>query len=298
MNKEYNFMKTKNHLLLLSLATGLFSFNSFALVDYSDSSDKAPAINKSQMNLPSKESSQSLIWKSDFSLETNYELMEIGKEKVGLLNLATHLQTPFNIYFDMSYWQANTSKGSQAGNPKIILGFNWLRIGNPADQASINLYGGGKFSSNSDLGSSSTDKIFGVETTKKFGNFGLGIGYDVTLTSTPKKSFEVAVGNIGRLEVSGGWMATNDIQFEVSIENFKVAKNNDESRLNKLNQDITFSTISPKLNLQLFPNLNFELGARYPMKKAKSTQDLTALKLVDLHGMYSSSVFTGINISL
>jgi hypothetical protein len=93
-------------------------------------------------------------------------------------------------------------------------------------------------------------------------------------------------------------MASNDIQFEFCVENFRVASSTSNTRVNKLNKDLNFSTVSPKINLELFKSLNFELGARYAMKKAQSSDNLQAAKLVDLHGVYSNSVFTGINFNL
>lgn len=289
--------KFKKQFVFVSLVSA-FSLSSYALVDYSETSSDMKSVNKSEtrMSSPSRDSSSSLIWKSDLSFDTNYELLKVEDQSYGLLNLNTHFQTPFNIYMDMSYWQANGSQSS-AGNPKFILGFNWLRIGNSNDQASVNLYGGMKLKSNSELGSSRTDKIFGVETTKKFSNFGLGLGYDATIAGTPDKDTELAIGTIHRIEVSGGWIVSNDIQFEVSVENFKVSKGSEAAHANLL-EDLSFSTISPKLNLQIFRSVNFELGARYPMNRAKSKQDLKSVKLMDLHGVYSSSVFTGLNISL
>jgi hypothetical protein len=280
----------------------LIGSQSHALVDYSDSSsDSNKSSNRSEMKMPAasnRESSSSLIWKSDLSFETNYEILKVDNQSYGLVNLNTHLQTPFNIYLDLNYWSASGAGRTSSGNPKMILGFNWFKIGNPTDQASINLYGGMKLKSNSDLGSSRTDKVFGIETTKKFSMFGLGLGYDATIAGTPASSSEMAVGTIHRIEVSGGWVVSNDIQFEVSVENFKVSKGTETSHALNLLEDVSFSTISPKMNLQIFRSVNFELGARYPMNKAKSKQDLKAAKLTDLHGVYGSSVFTGLNISI
>ena len=282
----------------------LFSLNAFALVDYSETvadpskDNKAPTTRSSAQLQPSRSSEKSLIWKSDFSFNTNYEAMEINSEKIGVINLNTHLQTPFNVYLDATYWNAQAKAGSQSGNPKAILGFNWLRFGNPSEEARFDFYGGAKLSGSSELASSRTDKIFGVETTKRFGTFGLGLGYDITLTGTPGKSTDMGIGNINRITISGGWMVSNDIQFELEAENFKINPSNDTSRANHLNQSVSFSTLSPKLNLTIVPAVTVELGARFRMNKPKSTQDLASAKLFDLHGAYSNSLFAGLNLSL
>jgi hypothetical protein len=290
--------------LLLSCAlTACFIPSAHALVDYSNTvgnvEEKAPS-NKSmqKMSAPSNSGGgRSLTWKSDFSFATNYESMEIGNNKYGVLNMNAHVQTPVNIFLDASYWNANGNEGSSSGNPKLILGFNWLRFGSPSEEAKLDIYGGVKLSSNSTLGSSRTDKVVGAETTKRFGTFGVGIGYDMTLVGTPKKSDENAIGNIGRLTISGGWMVSEDIQFEVEAENFSIAAG-DQSRANRLKEKVSFSTLSPKLNLGLAPAVNLELGARFRMKKAKEEANLQASKVFDLHGAYTNSLFAGLNITI
>lgn len=288
----------------LFITCAIVSLNAHALVDYSEtvptSEDKAPAGRSMQkISRPQNASGgRSLSWKADLSLTTNYESLEIGGNKYGVINIGTHIQTPMNIYFDASYWNAKGDEGSSSGNPKLILGFNWLRFGNPGDEARLDLYAGAKLSSNSELGSSRTDKIIGVETTKRFGTFGLGLGYDMTMVGKPKKAEENAIGNIGRIAVSGGWMVSNDIQFEVEVESFTINQAKDQSRANRLSEKASFSTISPKLHLGLAPAINLELGARFRMKKAKDEANLLAARVFDLHGANSNSLFAGLNLSI
>ncbi|MBY0416286.1 MAG: hypothetical protein K2Q18_19080, partial [Bdellovibrionales bacterium] len=203
-----------------------------------------------------------------------------------------------NVFLDASYWSASGDTGRANGNPKIILGFNWLRFGNPSDEARLDIYGGVKLSASSKLGSSRTDKIVGAETTKRFGTFGLGIGYDMSIVGTPGNAEENSVGNINRLTISGGWMVSQDIQFEVEAENFTINVGADESRSNRLKEKVSFSTLSPKLNLKIVPAVNLEMGARFRMKKAKEEANLMAAKVFDLHGANSNSLFAGLNISL
>jgi hypothetical protein len=294
---------SKSLLLTCALVSACFIPSVHALVDYSNTvggvEEKAPS-NKSmqRMSAPSNFGGErSLSWKSDFSFTTNYESLEIGDNKYGVLNLNTHVQTPMNIYLDASYWNANGNEGSSSGNPRLILGFNWLRFGNPSEEAKLDIYGGVKLSSRSMLGSSRTDKIVGAETTKRFGTSGIGIGYDMTLVGNAKNIEERAIGNIGRLTISGGWMVSEDIQFEVEAENFSIAPS-DDSRSNRLQEKVSFSTLSPKLNLGLSSAINLELGARFRMKKAKEDSNLMAAKVFDLHGAHSNSLFAGLNITL
>lgn len=297
-------MLNSKNVFISSITFLTFTTNAFALVDYSETvgtpeptRTSAPAA-RSMQKLPSNNSGQrGLNWKADYSLITNYESMEFGGEKFGVLNVAAHIQTPADIFFEASYWNASGENGAQAGNPRLILGFNWLRLGSPSEEARFNLYGGAKLSSSSELGSSRTDKIFGVETTKRFGTFGLGLGYEMTLAGAPKRESQTAIGNISRLSVSGGWMVSNDIQFEVELENFSIAKGERASG-NNLNEKVNFSTLSPKVNLGLAPAVNLEMGARFRIKKAKEDAQLSRAGVFDLHGANSNSLFAGLNLSI
>lgn len=296
---------SKSLLLSCALLSAVSIPSAHALVDYSNTvgtpEEKAPAPNRmtQKMSAPSSNGGgRSLSWKSDLSFTTNYESMEMGDNKYGILNFNAHIQTPMDVYLDASYWNANGNEGSSSGNPRLILGFNWLRFGSGSDEAKLDIYAGAKLSSSSMLGSSRTDKIVGVETTKRFGTFGIGIGYDMTLVGTPKNSEENAIGNIGRLAVSAGWMVSQDIQFEVEAENFSINPGKDESRTNRLKEKVSFSTLSPKVNLGLSSAINLELGARFRMKKAKEDANLMAAKVFDLHGAHSNSLFAGLNLTL
>ena len=293
--------------LLLTLTVVLLSVlsNAHALVDYSNTvgtSEDKTSSNKVVQKLSSASNntggSRSLVWKSDLSFTTNYESLEIEDNKYGVLNLNVHIQTPMNVFLDASYWNANGNEGSSSGNPKLILGFNWLRLGNAFDEAKLDIYGGVKLSSNSFLGSSRTDKIVGAETSKRFGTFGIGIGYDLTMTGNPKNNEENAIGNIGRLTLSGGWIVSEDIQFEIEAENFSINPSKETTRVSRLNEKINFSTLTPKLNLGLAPAVNMELGARFRMKKVKDDSNLMTAQVFDLHGVHSNSLFAGLNISL
>jgi hypothetical protein len=277
------------------------SLNSFALIDYSEtSSNKSASMDRNQSSVElkkSSDSSSSLIWKSNLNLETNYEIGQIDNDKSGIVNIVTHIQTPMNVFLDFKYWQANLNNKSLSGNPFINLGFNWMRIGSGRDEALINIGAGLRLAGTSELASSRQDKVFTFETTKKFDMIGLGLSYEYTLTGIPKKSSDMTIGNIHKIEVSAGWIVSNDIQFEVSAENFRVTSSNGD-QVYKLDREFSFSTLSPKMDLQIFRSVNFELGARFQMQKAKTNSDLKAMKLVDLHGLYSNSIFSGLNFSI
>ena len=127
--------------LLLPVALFSFSFQVFALVDYSDPAPESPKTQKS-ISRPTSKMESSGGGRSDFSLSSNYEMSEIKSEKVGSLNFDLHFQSPYNVFFDGSFWQADYKGKSQAGNPKFILGFNWLKLGNASDEARLDLMAG------------------------------------------------------------------------------------------------------------------------------------------------------------
>ncbi len=269
------------------------SFQVLAIVDYSDPSPETVKSSKSSTKINNNRNENSGSNHSEFSLASNYEISEVGKEKVGAVNFDMHFQTPYNVFLDGSFWQANYKGQQQAGNPKVMLGFNWLKMGNASDEARLDLTAGMRFRGQSEIASSRNDKIFGIETTKRFMNFGLGLAYELTLSGDPSKQDEYAIGNVHRISVSTGWMVSNDIQFELEAENFKVMESTNSARLNRLSSPLSFSTISPKLNLGLSSYVNFILGARFQMQKAQVTA-----KLFDLHGANSNSVFSGLTLSI
>jgi hypothetical protein len=279
---------------------------SFALVDYSETVSQneekkgmsSKAGKPTSMASMSSSGARSMTWKADYSLTTNYESMEIKGEKYGVMNVGFHLQTPFDVFIDSSYWNASGNNGSSSGNPKVILGFNWLKFGNPSEEARLNLFGGMKFASSSVLASSRNDKIVGAETTKRFGSMGLGVGYDLTMVGASKRETEKSIGNISRIVVSAGWMVSNDIQFELDIENFSIAADTKSVKANRLDQKVSFSTLSPKLHLGLATAINLELGARFRIKKASEEANLLSANVFDLHGANANSLFAGLNLSI
>ena len=79
--------------------------------------------------------------------------------------------------------------------------------------------------SSSELASSRTDKIFGIESVKRFYTFALGLGYRLYMTGTPEDDQEVDIGNIQKLYtllVDG----FHDISFEVEGAVYNIGNSN------------------------------------------------------------------------
>lgn len=299
-------------ILLLTICS-----NAHGLVDYTESRVDAespatraapPAAAASMVRREAPSRSSANNGPAAFQLAAGYESLDFDFEgsgrKVGFTRLNAHFQTNYDIFMAASFWRATTdsallseSGDSQNGNPQAIIGFNWLRFGAAQEMATIDIYGGASFRGNSDLASSRSDTIAGVETSKRFYDFFLGLGYEVRLTGAARNEAERDIGNIQKLSASVGWRATPDIQFIVEGSSISVAPG-DETKSLFLKEKQSFASITPKLGLFLRPVFQLELGARFQTKAANTPESLIEARLWDLSGAYGNSLFANINFSL
>lgn len=311
-------MKMKRNSALVVLLLSLLTSKAQALVDYSDTTEyepknsgseiPAPVKNKVTSKAPSKSSSGSRGL-GMFSMGVHYESMEVplngSRGKVSSTHIDGHFQTLYNVFIDFDYRNADTSSEalnpdskSGKGNPQVKLGFNWFDVGGAEDKAQINFIGGYSMGQkNSFFATSRDDKIVGVETVKRFSDFAIGLGFDLRLTGTPKEETEMGVGNIQSLMAHIGWRATPDIAFVLEGSTTKVAASSESNRSNKLNEDISFGQLTPKLQLGLSELIELELGATFRTKKVSDG------KVVDAHlwnvtGAYGNSIFAGLLVNL
>lgn len=300
-------------IMLLSLLTT----NAYGLVDYTESSsapevpaarNAPPAAAATMIRREAPTRSSASNGPAAFQLAAGYESLSFNLDgedsKLGFTKIHAHFQTNYDIFMAASFWRATTdsallseSSDSQNGNPQAIIGFNWLRFGAAQEMATIDLYGGGSFRGNSDLASSRSDTIAGVETSKRFYDFFLGLGYEMRLTGAARNNDERDIGNIQKLSASLGWRATPDIQFIVEGSSVTVAPG-DETKSMFLKDKQSFASITPKLGLFLRPVFQLELGARFQTKAANNPEALVDARLWDLSGAYGNSLFANINFSL
>lgn len=298
-----------------SLFALLLSFNAYSLVDYTEASAKKyntkrpqakNAIQRVQAATPSKKKNSPTGF---FDLGMNYETMDVKSSetngKVSKVNFIGHFQTTFNVFVDVTHWAASTSQSKisnkselQQGNPKLILGFNWLRFGQPVEMATVDFITGVSMAGESDFATSRTDKIVGIETAKRFYNFALALGYELSLTGTPDEISEVAVGSISILKASLGWRVSNDIRFVIDGGNVRISKSTNIDRTNILEQDETFSYVSPKIALGISPSVLLDIGATFRSKKPVDQESLIGAKLWGIPGAYGNSINAGLNISI
>lgn len=306
--------------LLTLFCFSFFSLSpAFALVDYGESSSFVPnkktsVSKKTSRMVKRKPKSSSTVKRGGpsgfFDVSTIYNVQNVGSEfgdgKITQYNIDTHFQTGYNIFVDASFWMASSQdenlsseKDTQMGNPLFKIGFNWLRFGESSEMATINLVGGMSFkNSGSTFASSRTDQIYAVETTKRFHDFVLGLGYEIRVSGTSNSDSEMDIGNMQSFLASIGWKATPDISFVVEGATTKISSSKSTEKELFLEDELTFGYVSPKLLLGISPLIKVEMGALFRTKRVTSKKDLVDAKIWNLKGVYGNSLFTGLNISI
>ena len=303
--------------ILILIATFL-SHSTIALVDYSNTeggssykpkrkTTKASA--KIKRNAPVSTKSSAKSGPTSFELLTSFEQQNIDGEAtsgdINKVSLQGHFQTQYNLYLDISYWGASNSLSTNEepssydkGRPEFVLGFNWLRFGAPQEMATVDIYGGATFAGSEDIASTRTDKIMGVETSKRFYNFAIALGYEYVIAGTPKNSEELTIGNISNLKTSLGWMVSGDISFMIEGGMVTIDNATSSESTYKLNEDTQFSYIRPSVNLGLSPSVSLEMGGVFRTRNAKDVDTLVDAKLWNLPGAYGNSLFAGLKFSI
>lgn len=310
-------MRTLKTFLTLLIGFILLSTQAFALVDYSDPVDE-PArpkkknrikINKAPRNsvssaAPRSSSGGGGSW-GDFSIGTKYSStsIEVGDRsgKVSGWHFDGHFQTNYGFYLTANHYMASSesadlaeSSEMQQGNPKAMIGFNWLRFGGGAEAASVDFLAGASFGqSNSDFASERTDKIFAVETTKKIATVLLGLGYEYRITGSGGSS-ELEIGNVQRIYAILGWVATPSIRFSFEGGTHSIGAGEGSYALA---EKTSFGYVAPTLHLGLSPAVSLDLGAIFRTKRL-SNDSLVDARLYDMKGAYGSSLVAGLSIAL
>lgn len=311
-------MKVLKRHLTLFLGLILFSGQAFALVDYSEAETSAPTRKKTNRIKINKRPGNSIqasrpspsrggggaTW-GDFSIGTSYQSsnVEIGEKagKVNAWHFEGRFQTNYGFYLSANHYIASSDSSDladtsemQQGNPVAKIGFNWLQFGGGADAGTIDIIAGASVGqSNSDFATSRTDKIFGLETTKKIASMVLGIGYEYRMTGAAGEE-ELSVGNIQQIYAVLGWMATPDIRFSLEAGTYKIGLGEGAY---SLEEKTSFGYVSPQLHLGISPLVSLDLGAIFRTKRL-GNDSLVDARLYDLKGAYGSSILAGLSIAL
>lgn len=288
-----------------------------ALVEYGEASSFTPpptkAASASQAtNTSVRKTSPSKTIRSTgfFDLTTGFRTFDVssqyGEGSVSQYYFEGHFQTPFNFFVDFNHWMGSTDdqnisskESTQQGNPEVKLGFNWLRFGKASEMSTINIIAGySPGNDSSDLAASRDDQFYGVETTKRFHDFVLGIAYHYKITGNPDREDELSIGNIQSIVASLGWKATPDIGFAVEAATSKINRGEDEQRILNLDEEISYGYVSPKLMLGISPLIQLEMGALFRTKRAEINEEILKARLWNLKGLYGNNLFASMNISI
>jgi hypothetical protein len=304
----------------------------FALVDYSEGSQFQPkskkpssgsrmrkrsrATTKSVSSTRTKSSSRSKprdmgVFRLAMGMESIGIRQSQDNSKVALYRTEGHFQTLYNIYFDTSYWYASSSseefaalEGSKSGNPTVKLGLNWLQMGGTTDLAMVNLYGGAMIAQkNAIFASSRTDKIAGIETSKRFHSFVFGLGYELRMTGAPKGEDEMDLGNVHGVKAALGWTVSSDIRFLLEADRYRILpKTYDKGEKNvhplALDRELVFSHVTAKLFLGIGPFVELAMGARFRTSSPEEDDVPLSARLWDIPSGYGNSIFSSLNISI
>lgn len=302
---------------ILSIIISLSTLNTYALVDYTDPDDtvsaptqRARSVQRVKRRAPRKAKTGGKFldimtsFKSQrFDVENDQG--NIVEEKVSTIQIDGRIQTNYDLYLDFSFPMHSgkvnpeqTETSFQKGNPKALLGMNWLQFGNAERALTMDIYGGAIFSSSSEFASKRTDKIVGLNTSKRFFNFGFGLNYELNLTGSSDDSEEQDIGTIQQLKAQIGWLVSRDIRFVVNANTVKISKSTDQGRSNRLEQDIKYAYIKPEVILTLSPGIDLHMMATFQSRRPKTELVSTDAKLWSLEGFYGNSLAAGLNFSI
>ncbi len=302
--------------LLISL---VISLNSYALVDYSDSSEttnsritkrSAPAATKVPVNrTTSRQSQPSRGFDRYLELSTSFGSLDYGNDersgKVDQLLVKGKIETDYNIFlkFEQPFYSGKfknqaKSVSNERGNASVILGLNWFEYGSSSDAITIDIHAGARFGGSGEFASKRTDKIVGVETSKRFYNFALSLGYELTLTGDSEDDTEQDIGNINTLKAQIGWLVSNDISFVLTGATVALAKSNNTSKSYILDKEIKYSYVRPELILGLGGGVDLTLASLFRTRRAKSEDISSQLKLWNTPGLYGNSITAGLSFSI
>ncbi len=280
--------------------------NTYALVDYTEKEpaknssrkDRSGASTSTSSSIDKKLSPLSEKFSSNLTMQfQSLKLQSDADQKIQKMIFNGRLETQFGIFLDASFWTGSgvgfenqELNQSQNGNPEFRLGFNFIKIGGGHDMATMDFYFGTMLKSNSPIASSRSDQMFGVELSKRFFDFGFGGGYELRNTGKPESSYDYELGNIQKLFVSSGWIATEDIKFLLDFNSIVINPGKDG---HKLSEKVSYSTLAPKLVLGIIPKIELTLGAEFLVKRPQTTVDLFPIKTLN-NSPYGTNLIGGL----
>jgi hypothetical protein len=301
--------------LILIIFLSLIAGRAFSLVDYSEVAESNDSPAPAAANRPNKLSTASSGAKkntastSAFAISTGFSQNSVQFEDeqydVGSLNIHGHFDTDYSLFLDVNHSmhasenRALTENSSyEQGNPIVLIGFNWWRQGGVENLATFDLYGGAKVAQKNNLSSTQTAKIVGVETSKRFSILALTLNFEMRLNGTPTAEAEMSSGNMQKLGAALGWVVSQDIRFAFEANHYNISPSKESNRLNKLDNKLSFGTLTPKLLLGIANSFEIEMGAIFRTKKIPNEKEYLALRLWDVPGAYGNALFAGLSLGI
>ncbi len=285
-------------LFMPSLVYGLVDYSETVPVSQSETQLKKPnkVEKRAAMNASnSLNNGLSLGLSSEFHHQSFSDQAKFNKTIVSV-----EIETPIDVWFKGSYWQGGASgfvdsslNTTHKGNPELILGFNFLKVGSSQDLSAMDIYAGSELSSSSSLASSRTDQIYGVELSKRFFDMALGLGYELRTTGKSKNNDDYDLGNIQRIKATFGWMVSNDIQFSTDFVTTNIGKGSGDLGLGS---KVQYSTLAPRLILKLAQFVNFTMGADFLVQRPARDIDTSRLK-INSFAPTGTSLIAGLGLS-
>ena len=312
---------------LVAIGVVLVYFSeAWALVEYSEnstmlknslsaSSGPSSAGSPSNMGSTQRDSGVDRLGEKMFSFQSGFlsTNIDVGEKsgRIDTFAFDARVDTPYQIWGQASYWLASsqnqdiaTDSSQQGGNPDLRLGLNWLNIGPAAYAARVDIYGGVSLAAkDSEFGSTRTDKIVGLSTSKRFERFVAGLGGELVLTGSPDIEQEMKIGNITKLSGLLGLVVSDDIRLAFEAATYKILDGDeDKSNPNRLRlmDPISFSVLSPRIMLGLASMVELSIGAHLRTKNPSSDveQNLLQARIFQIPGAYGNAVTAGLGFSL
>jgi hypothetical protein len=306
--------------IIISFCYLVFSFHAFAIVDYSENEkDYSPAgknikrVGRSSKSREAKPTSEGTSSFSQYSihLSTGVDSLSVSDQyqqelKARRFGIQLGIETPYNLSLMTSYWQGKIvgsereETSSEKGNPLFVVGLDLFEVGQESNLFKSSLYGGIEAAANSShLAHSRDDKVVGLKISKKIYTMTFDLSGELRMTSTPSSPEETIIGNISVISGGLSWRAKPDITIALHASRYQIGAS-ESSEENALASDAGLSTVTPSLLLSLGPWLDVKLGAHFlgDRPAADQTQELIGAKLYSLPGVYGTTLFGQLGISI
>ena len=303
--------------------SGLFFISGqlMALVDYTgeagqiterENARKAPvaAFRKNTVSRPpSSDASPPGATENQLRFDAGVESLSVDsfgtKDKIFRQIAGLFWKTPYSFYLSARYWYASDAgfgevSDSGRGNPQFKMGFNWFEWGDFARRVSVDLVAGYSFAMiNSDWAASRDDVSVAMETSKRFGGFLIGFGYEYIMTGAPKRVEETDPGDIQKFSGGIGWVVSHDISFALQGATVRIGEGDRHGRPGgALKRDLSFAFVSPKLLLMLSKSVEVEMAGIFRVNRSQDRHDLDGVRLLDIEGAQGNSIYASLGITI